>query len=72
MDVLAEHRVTVTMSTCGRAAERSPALIRDAVVRGHEISCHGYRWESHAHMSEEIERHTISLHVRRHSGRIRP
>jgi peptidoglycan/xylan/chitin deacetylase (PgdA/CDA1 family) len=60
MDVLAAHGAQVTVSTCGRAAERSPALMRDAVARGHEISCHGYRWERHAHMSEEAERRDIA------------
>ena len=45
----------VTFSTCGRAALRSPWLLRDAVSRGHEISCHGWRWERHAEMTAEDE-----------------
>ena len=60
MDVLAEHGAQVTVSACGRAAERSPELLRDAAGRGHEIACHGYRWESHAHMPEEAERLDIA------------
>lgn len=48
-----------TLSSCGRAVEVSPWLVRDAVSRGHEISAHGYRWETHAGMSEEVERGRI-------------
>ena len=53
-----------TVSTCGRAAELSPWLIEDAVKRGHEISCHGWRWEKHAHMEEAQEREAIARTVR--------
>ena len=49
-----------TVSTCGRAAELSPWLIEDAVKRGHEISCHGWRWEKHAHLKEDEERDKIA------------
>src|SRR5262249_17895134 len=41
-----------TLSSCGKAVEVSPWLARDAMARGHEVSAHGYRWESHAGMSE--------------------
>jgi peptidoglycan/xylan/chitin deacetylase (PgdA/CDA1 family) len=63
MDVLAAHEVPATVSACGRAVERLPALARDAISRGHEIAAHGWRWESHAGMSEEIERQRISRTV---------
>jgi allantoinase len=53
--------VPATISTCGKAAELSPWLIEDAVKRGHEISCHGWRWEKHAHMTEAEEREKIAL-----------
>ena len=36
-----------TINACGRAVERSPWLAREAVDQGHEISCHGWRWERH-------------------------
>ena len=45
----------ITFSTCGRAAQRSPWLIKDAVTRGHEISCHGWRWERQAEMTRDAE-----------------
>jgi len=50
-----------TLSTCGRAAEVSPWLARDALARGHEVAAHGYRWESHAGMSPEVERERIRM-----------
>lgn len=55
MKLLEEFEAPVTVSACARAAKRSTTLIQDAFARGHEISCHGYRWESHARMlpSEE-------------------
>ncbi len=44
-----------TLSACGRAVERSPWLAQDAVARGHEVSAHGFRWQSHAGMGVEEE-----------------
>ena len=63
MDVLDAHDVKLTVSSCGRAVERSPALARDAVARGHEVAAHGWRWESHAGMDEASERQTIARTV---------
>ena len=60
MDCLATHGIPATVSTCGLAARRLPGLVRDAVARGHEISAHGWRWESHAGMAEAEERQKIS------------
>ena len=57
---LETHGVHATFSTCGRAAEASPWLIDDAARRGHEIACHGWRWETHAHMDREQEREVIA------------
>ena len=63
MDVLATHQVRATVSACGRAVERLPALARDAIARGHEVAAHGWRWESHAGMSEDVERQRIARTV---------
>jgi allantoinase len=52
--------VKATFSTCARAAQRSPWLIRDAVARGHEISAHGWRWERHAGMDAAQEADIIA------------
>jgi allantoinase len=53
-----------TVSACGRAVERTPSLAADAVRRGHEVSAHGWRWESHATMAEADERVAIARTVR--------
>jgi peptidoglycan/xylan/chitin deacetylase (PgdA/CDA1 family) len=63
MDVLGAHGAEATVSACGRAVERLPALARDAVARGHEVAAHGWRWESHAGMAEEVERAVIARAV---------
>jgi len=60
---LAEHGAEATLNACGRAVERSPWLAREAASLGHEVSCHGWRWERHAGMSEAAERRAIALTV---------
>jgi len=60
MGLLDKYGVRATVSTCARAAERVPTLIAEAVERGHEISCHGYRWESHAGMEPGHEAEVIA------------
>lgn len=63
-DALERLKVPTTVSTCGMAAQLSPWLIEDAVARGHEIACHGWRWEKHAHMEEAAEREAIARTVK--------
>lgn len=63
MEELARQGAVATMNICGRAIERSPWLARDALARGHELSCHGWRWESHAGMDEKQERAAIARTV---------
>jgi peptidoglycan/xylan/chitin deacetylase (PgdA/CDA1 family) len=54
------YGIAATFSTCGRVAERLPWLMRDIVDRGHEISCHGWRWERHAGLDREVEADIIA------------
>jgi peptidoglycan/xylan/chitin deacetylase (PgdA/CDA1 family) len=63
VEVLERFGVPATLNACGRAVEVSPWLAADAVRRGHEVSAHGYRWESHAHMPEDHERAVIARTV---------
>lgn len=63
MDLFDAYGVKTTVSACGRAVERTPALARDAVRRGHEVAAHGWRWESHAGMAEAAERKAIARTV---------
>ncbi|MFK7964333.1 MAG: polysaccharide deacetylase family protein [Burkholderiaceae bacterium] len=60
VDLLDKYGVGATFSSCGRAAERTPWLLRDAVSRGHEASCHSWLWQSHAGLDEETERAVIA------------
>ncbi|MEM6944782.1 MAG: polysaccharide deacetylase family protein [Pseudomonadota bacterium] len=60
IEALGAAGVPATFSTCGRAAERTPWLLRDAVGRGHEVSCHGWTWQSHAYLEIEEERAVIA------------
>ena len=60
VEAFERYGVAATFSTCGRAAERTPWLIRDAVERGHEVACHGWRWETHAGWDAGRERAVIA------------
>ncbi|MGF1651323.1 MAG: polysaccharide deacetylase family protein [Hyphomicrobiaceae bacterium] len=60
VEALDGYGVTATFSCCGRAAQRTPWLIADAVARGHEASCHGWRWETMARKTIEEEREIIA------------
>jgi allantoinase len=60
MRLLDAYGAHSTMNACGRAVARSPWLAQDAVARGHEVACHGWRWERHAGMEEVRERAIIA------------
>ncbi len=59
MRVLESFGAPCTVSACGMAVERTPALAADAIARGHEVAAHGWRWESHAGMDARAERDAI-------------
>ena len=59
MRVFAEFGVNVTLNLCGRTLEATPWLARHAADNGHEIMCHGWRWEDQAHFPEAEERAMI-------------
>lgn len=62
-DVLRTRGIPATLNACGRAIAFSPWLAQEAVALGHELSCHGWRWERHAGMEEAREREVIALAV---------
>ena len=59
LDAFAEHDMKATFSACGRAVAHSPHLARAPAEAGHEVSAHGWRWESLANMPEAQERDVI-------------
>lgn len=63
-DCFDQAHAPFTLSSCARAVERSPWLARDAVARGHEVSAHGWRWQSHAGLSREEELASIQACIR--------
>jgi peptidoglycan/xylan/chitin deacetylase (PgdA/CDA1 family) len=63
LDVFDAHGVKATFSSCGRAVAATPILAAAPHARGHEVSAHGWRWESHAGMAEDTERAVIAATV---------
>lgn len=63
VELAKQYGVSMTVSSCGRAVERSPWLVQDAAQRGHEISAHGWRWETHAGMPVDVERQVIQATI---------
>jgi peptidoglycan/xylan/chitin deacetylase (PgdA/CDA1 family) len=72
--LLERYGVTCTVNACAQALELSPWLARDCVARGFEIACHGYRWQPHGAMPEDVEREQIRRAVAaiRSASGIRP
>ncbi len=60
LDLLDAYGVKATFSSCGRAVANTPILASEPLARGHEISAHGWRWETHAGMEEAHERAVIA------------
>jgi peptidoglycan/xylan/chitin deacetylase (PgdA/CDA1 family) len=63
LDLLDRFGVKATFSCCGRAVAHTPLLASEPAARGHEISAHGWRWEAHANMPEDVERAVIARTV---------
>jgi allantoinase len=64
MRVLETHGVPCTLNACAEALALSPRLGRHALERGHEISCHGDRWQTPLGMDEDEERAWIARAVK--------
>jgi allantoinase len=58
--VLHDAGLPLTLNACARALEATPWIAADAAARGFEMTCHGWRWESHAGMDEAHERALIA------------
>jgi peptidoglycan/xylan/chitin deacetylase (PgdA/CDA1 family) len=63
LDLFDAHAAKATFSACGRAVAATPLLAAEPHARGHEVSAHGWRWETHAHMPEATERAVIARTV---------
>jgi peptidoglycan/xylan/chitin deacetylase (PgdA/CDA1 family) len=54
--LLKENNIHATFTACALALERAPALTKEIVAAGHEITSHGYRWAHQFNMTEDQER----------------
>lgn len=54
--LLEQFDVAATFTGCAVALERAPALAREIVRQGHEVTSHGYRWQHQFRMDEGEER----------------
>ncbi len=63
LDLFDAFGVKATFSSCGRAVAATPMLASEPASRGHEVSAHGWRWETHAQMEETQERAVIAATV---------
>ena len=57
--IFKKHEAPATFYACALALERNPAAARAITAHGHEVCCHGYRWEEVFRKSEEEERADI-------------
>ncbi len=63
LDAFGAHGMKATFSSCGRAVAANPHLAAAPAAEGHEVSAHGWRWESLANMPEAQEREVIAATV---------
>jgi len=62
-ELFERYGVPFTLSSCGQATLRLPWLAQDAVARGHEVSAHGWRWQTAVGLDEAEERALIARTV---------
>jgi putative urate catabolism protein len=60
MGLFQEFDFPLTVFACAQALERNPQAARAIVNAGHDICCHGWRWEKHWLLSEAEERAHIA------------
>ena len=63
MDIFDETGVKATFFVCAVALERNRKAAREIRGRGHDVLCHGYRWEDVTLLTREQEREHIRLAV---------
>ena len=63
MELFRETHTPLTVFACAQALERNPEAARAIAEAGHDICCHGWRWEKHFLLSEAEERARIARAV---------
>jgi len=63
MRLFAERNLPLTVFGCALALERHPPAAAAIRAAGHDVCCHGWRWEKHYELSEDQERERIARAV---------
>jgi putative urate catabolism protein len=63
MRLFSEFEMPLTVFACALALERNPAAVAAIKAAGHDICCHGWRWEKHWLLPEAEERDHIARAV---------
>ena len=61
--VFQQRGLPMTIFGCALALERNPPAAAAIAQAGHDVCCHGWRWEKHFELSEDIERQRIARAV---------
>ncbi len=56
LDLFSRYEIPLTVFGVAMALERNPAVAEAAMVAGHEICSHGYRWIDYRDVPEDVER----------------
>ena len=59
LKLLRDYGIEATVTAAALALERAPELAAQIVSDGHEVCCHGWRWEQQFAMEEDQEREFI-------------
>ena len=59
MRLFAERSLPMTIFGCALALERNTPAAAAIAAAGHDICCHGWRWEKHFELDEQTERDRI-------------
>lgn len=63
LDLFDEYGIKATFSACARAFELNPEVAAAGREAGHDLLCHGWRWEEHWRLSREEEAEHIARAV---------
>ena len=58
--LFAARDLPMTVFGCALALERNPPAAAAIKAAGHDLCCHGWRWEKHFELSEDVERERIA------------
>src|ERR1700722_19447339 len=60
MRLFAERSMPMTIFGCALALERNAPAAAAIKAAGHDVCCHGWRWEKHFELDEQTERDRIT------------